>query len=583
MQRRRFLIFIIVFSMTAISPLVSLAQELKGALVVVSSDLVQIKLEGKQLPRVGDKVTIFESVPGVGLIPLAGQWAISAVSAQKIVIFSQTSSGTPRVGQLVVVDSLKPQVITSAAPGGDDIYQHGENYYKGLNGVQKDLGRAFDLFKRSADLGHAKGQFKVGYFFYLGKHVTKDVAQAALWFGKSAQQGYAPAQANLGAMYRNGDGVEQDDQLALKWLQKAASQGHAGGQNGLGSLYQTGQGVPQNDALAFEWIRKAALKGDSTGQYNLGLYYYSGWGIEKDQSEGTKWYRKAAEQGDIKGLRKMGAAYYWGHGVEQDYVQSASWYRQAAQKGDAPSQFALGRIYEKGKGVRRDNSAAYRWYRKAADQGDSDAQFEVAAAHYNGVGVAEDRHEAHRWYRKAAGQGDEYAQFAMGIYAEYGHSGVTKSREQALRWYRKSAKKGHEGAIDKIEELAPHSQNKSVSTGSMPSIAPIKESSLPSQAQGYVTMIQSSDGRVQQRGAKKLFRSEYKDHPEVLRAVEATLLREYSTRLRDGHHVDAMAWLCNLLGASRDQKFYSTLHEVANKCRNRKLKKYAQSNARKLR
>lgn len=579
MQRRLLLILIVLFSMT---PLDCLAQELKGELVVVSSGLVQIKLEGQKWPNVGDTVTIFESIPGVGLIPLDGQWAISMVSAQKIVAFSQTSSSTPRVGQLVVVDSLTPQMITSVAPVGDDIYQQGVNYYKGINGVQKNLGRAFDLFKRSADLGHAKGQFKVGYFYYLGKHVTKDIALSALWFDKSAQLGYAPAQVNLGAMYRNGDGVEQNDQLALKWLQKAANQGHSGGQNGLGSLYQTGQGVAQNDTLAFEWIRKSALQGNATGQYNLGLYYYSGWGIEKDQTEGTKWYRKAAEQGDVKGLRKMGAAYYWGHGVEQDYAQAASWYRQAAQKNDAPALFALGRIYAEGKGVRRDDAAAYRWYRKAADRGDSDAQFEVAAALYNGVGVAEDRHESHRWYRKAANQGDEYAQFAMGVYAEYGHYGVTKSREQALRWYRKAAQKGHEGAIDKIEELVPHSQNQPVSTGSIPTVEPMKVSSLPSQAQGYVAMIQSSDGRIQQRGAKKLFRSEYKDHPEVLKAVEVILLREYSTGLRDSRHVDAMAWLCNLLGASRDHRFYPTLMEVAQKCRNRKLKKYARSNARKL-
>jgi len=43
-----------------------------------------------------------------------------------------------------------------------------------------------------------------------------------------------------------------------------------------------------------------------------------------------------------------------------------------------------------------------------------------------------------------------------------------------------------------------------------------------------------------------------------------------------------MAWFCNVLGASRNKKYIPTLEKVAKEAPNRKLKKYAVKNLRRL-
>jgi TPR repeat protein len=41
------------------------------------------------------------------------------------------------------------------------------------------------------------------------------------WFRKSAEQGFARAQYRLGSCYHNGEGVEADKNTALYWYKKA--------------------------------------------------------------------------------------------------------------------------------------------------------------------------------------------------------------------------------------------------------------------------------------------------------------------------------------------------------------------------
>ncbi|EAT14975.1 SEL1-like repeat protein [Desulfuromonas acetoxidans] len=559
-QRFSTLIGVVILLIITMQPTAQ-CEELKGKITNVSGNAIHISLEQKLLPQLGDKVTVFESVPGIGLIPLEGTWTISTATPDHVVATGATKS-TPFVDQVVSVNSPQPQHEDPSYTKADTLYQQGLAYFEGNDDITQDLAKAFDLFSQAAHLGHAKAQFKVGYCYYFAKHVAKNPALAAQWFQKSANQGYAPAQANMGSLYSKGIGVPRDPTMAFEWFKKAADQGHPRGQNGLGHLYQTGKGVKKNHQLAFSWIRKAALQNLKDAQYNLGLYYYSGWGIEKDLSEGTKWYRKAAEQGDVKGMRKMGAAYYWGHGVAQDYRQALSWYRKAAAQKDLPSYYALGRLYKEGKGVNRNTTTAYNWYLKAAEQGHGDSQFQVASALFNGRGVAKDRRQAYQWYKKAAEQGDRYAQFSVGLYYESGLGGIPESRQDALTWYRKAADQGHEKARQKVAELTPDP--------------------IPQQAQQYLQQLQSTDGRTQQRAAKELYQSTYKNNRAVLDQVKELLLSGCTTNLRDGHHIDAMAWLCNILGTSGDPRYRQPLLDILKTRTHKKIKKYAQSNARKL-
>lgn len=104
----------------------------------------------------------------------------------------------------------------------------------------------------------------------------------------------------------------------------------------------------------------------------------------------------------------------------------------------------------------------------------------------------------------------------------------------------------------------------------------------PSTVVELAALMQSPNMRDKTIGAKytaKLFPT----HPELLQIAEQELLNGYRLRTRDRHHVNAMAWMCNVLGQSGNRQYKETLYEVARHASNRNLRKYGKKNYRKLR
>ena len=63
--------------------------------------------------------------------------------------------------------------------------------------------------------------------------------------------------------------------------------------------------------------------------------------------------------------------------------------------------------------------------------------------------------------------------------------------------------------------------------------------------------------------------------PHILKIAQEVLLAGYKTNLDDRYHVDAMAWLCKLLGYSKNKDYVDTLEIIANETENKKIRKYA--------
>ena len=97
----------------------------------------------------------------------------------------------------------------------------------------------------------------------------------------------------------------------------------------------------------------------------------------------------------------------------------------------------------------------------------------------------------------------------------------------------------------------------------------------------YINMLRSNDSTQKVRAAKEIFKS-YSHDPQLLCVVNEELLRGYQINIRDRQHVDAMAWLCKILGASGQTKYKATLKRVAQEAPSRKLKKYAKKSLSKL-
>ena len=65
------------------------------------------------------------------------------------------------------------------------------------SGVEENLKQAAFLFKRAADQGHAKAQYKLGLCYEKGEGVKKNLTKAIQYYTLAADQGNTKAQQNL--------------------------------------------------------------------------------------------------------------------------------------------------------------------------------------------------------------------------------------------------------------------------------------------------------------------------------------------------------------------------------------------------
>ena len=98
-----------------------------------------------------------------------------------------------------------------------------------------------------------------------GLGVPQDYKTAVKWYTLTAEQGHAKSQYNLGYMYQNGQGVPQDYKTAVKWFRLAADQGSARAQGNLGAMYAFGKGVLKDYVRAHMWGNIAATNGNALG------------------------------------------------------------------------------------------------------------------------------------------------------------------------------------------------------------------------------------------------------------------------------------------------------------------------------
>jgi TPR repeat protein len=196
--------------------------------------------------------------------------------------------------------SALDQAVLAKAKAGDAAAELaiGIEYQKG-DVVPRDFVQAAEWYRRAADQGNARAQFKLGSLYQQRESgLAQDDAQAAQWLHKAADQGLAEAQNALALAYLRGKGVQQDPAQAVDWFQKAVAQNDAQAMVNLAGLYSKGQGVGRDEKQAFTLVSKAADLGDAEAEYQLGVNYEQGLGTKKDKGQAINWYRKAADQGN---------------------------------------------------------------------------------------------------------------------------------------------------------------------------------------------------------------------------------------------------------------------------------------------
>ena len=93
--------------------------------------------------------------------------------------------------------------------------------YQEGDGVDKDFGKAVELYREAADAGHAGAQWALGDILFHGRNGTpEDIQEAIIWFEKAAAQDQMDATLLLGLLMRKGRGLPKNLPRAAEFLKK---------------------------------------------------------------------------------------------------------------------------------------------------------------------------------------------------------------------------------------------------------------------------------------------------------------------------------------------------------------------------
>ena len=178
----------------------------------------------------------------------------------------------------------------------------------------------------AADDGVMEAERDVAAMYRDGVNVKKNIGKAFNYYKRASSQGSAEAQHNLGNIYRQNDEIERDLDLAIQWYMAAANQGYSLAEYDLGSMYYIGLGVEKNFKEAAKWFKRAGLKGHAIAQYFLGNIYRKGEGVIIDEVAALDWYNRAAEKGVPEAQSNLGFMYSNGQGTDKNYLLSHMWF-----------------------------------------------------------------------------------------------------------------------------------------------------------------------------------------------------------------------------------------------------------------
>ncbi|KAL3671696.1 hypothetical protein V7S43_003607 [Phytophthora oleae] len=203
---------------------------------------------------------------------------------------------------------------------------------KGIGFPKKDAMGAVKYFKELTESGHVWGAFAYADALSNGEGTRKNEKKAFELFKKCAEIGVPPAYMNVANMYMSGTGTEKNEVEALHWLTKAAEAGDPTAKSRLGEYYSLGLGgVQKNQARAVQYYKEAAVAGIITAQYNLGYLFLTGDGVPQDALQAEALFRKAAEKGFVMAMVNLAQMYRTGYGkVPKDLDTARKWLELAA-------------------------------------------------------------------------------------------------------------------------------------------------------------------------------------------------------------------------------------------------------------
>ncbi|XP_044717622.1 Tetratricopeptide-like helical [Hirsutella rhossiliensis] len=291
---------------------------------------------------------------------------------------------TPRIEHELREDAMNIINYLAHQAHPDALYIQAKWLEFGKFGHRVDKREAYSGYKRAAELGHARSEYRLGMLF----EQSNDMSKAKEHYYKGMSLKDSAALYRMGMMSLLGQhGETKDYPRGLERIQAAADSADEDAPQGsyvYGML--VGRDLPDitlpDGLLLFSldtakvFVEKAAYLGFAKAQLKMGqAYELCQLGCDFNPSYSLHYYGLAAKQGLPEAALGVSRWFLFGYeGVFKKNEELAFKYAQEAAVAKLPTgEFALGYYYEIGIHVNKSIPDARKWYQQAADHGNKDA------------------------------------------------------------------------------------------------------------------------------------------------------------------------------------------------------------------
>ncbi|OAM86927.1 hypothetical protein AW736_25950 [Termitidicoccus mucosus] len=280
----------------------------------------------------------------------------------------------------------------------------------GTNGEAVDYARAFELYKKAAELGSAEAWYRMGCMA-LAQRVEGILPKSAVgYFQKAADLGFVDAYVALARTYIEGRLTRTDTAKADFYLDLAIEAGNAEAMFLKGSLLA---GTVGSEQAGLNLLMEAAKNGNADAQYTIGRMYRDGTvAVGQDMGMAEKWLRFAVENGSVRAKAELGLLMMKNKSMSATQGQEAAeLLAEAADAGNSKAAHALAKMIFGGSPSSSALSAIREYAEKSFDGGKSDGAFLMALSY--AVGKNPDFDQALQWLEMGKVDQDWRSRYAL--------------------------------------------------------------------------------------------------------------------------------------------------------------------------
>lgn len=260
-----------------------------------------------------------------------------------------------------------------AAYAAAQMYNKGEYVSKNESQGQEYYKQALAGFLELESKNQADDNlfYKMGTMYKNGLGTQKDMIKAIEYFKRSAELNNINAKRTLALEYISGKHFEQDIEKGLEMLTVCADRGDTLSCYKLGKIYFKSEIVYKDLNMAEKYLLKAAENKNEYALYSLGKLYLE----ENSLDKAVEYFDKAVQYDEIKPYAAYSLAKIMlDNNPYHDSEKALSLLESSAEDNDWAS-FLLGRLYLYGTDdIQKDKEKALEWLKLSAEQGNEYAQ-----------------------------------------------------------------------------------------------------------------------------------------------------------------------------------------------------------------